>query len=144
MAMVCVIIPGVWAGMGAASLIYLAALKTVPEDLYDAIAIDGGGILAKVRYVMVPTLRGLILINFVGAFIGGFHAMQNIFVMTGGGPMNATWTLGIEIWANAFLYLKFGYATAMAWILGVGLIYFTMVQLRVLKRMEFTTAGDKA
>jgi ABC-type sugar transport system permease subunit len=144
MAMVCVIIPTVWAGMGAASLIYLAALKTVPEDLYEAIALDGGGIGHKIRYVMYPAIRGLIMINFVGAFIGGFHAMQNIFVMTGGGPMNATKVIGIEIWENAFLYLRFGYATAMAWILGVGLIYFTMVQLRVLKRMEFTTAGDTA
>ncbi|MDP2990393.1 MAG: extracellular solute-binding protein, partial [Kiritimatiellota bacterium] len=83
LAMVCVILPGVWAGMGAASLIYLAGLKTVPEDLYEAVALDGGGLYYKIRHIMYPALRGLILINFIGSFIGGFHAMQNIFVMTG-------------------------------------------------------------
>ncbi len=140
LAMLCVVIPGVWAGAGPASLIYLAALKTVPEDLYESIAIDGGSFLHKIRHVMFPAIKALIMINFIGAFIGSFHAMQNVFVMTGGGPANSTMVLGIHIWANAFLYLRFGYATAMAWVLGSALIGFTVVQLRVLKRVEFKTA----
>ena len=135
--MLCVIIPGVWAGAGPGSLIYLAALKTVPEDLYEAIAVDGGHFLHKLRNVTYPALRPLILINFIGAFIGSFHAMSNVFVMTGGGPANSTMVLGIHIWANAFLYLRFGYATAMAWVLGSVLIGFTVMQLRILKRVEF-------
>jgi ABC-type sugar transport system permease subunit/ABC-type glycerol-3-phosphate transport system substrate-binding protein len=139
-AMLCVIIPGVWAGAGPGSLIYLAALKTVPEDLYESIAIDGGTFVHKIRHVMYPALKPLIMINFIGAFIGSFHAMQNVFVMTGGGPANSTMVLGIHIWSNAFLYLRFGYATAMAWVLGSILIGFTVMQLRILKKVEFRAA----
>ena len=71
-------------------------------------------------------------------------AMQNIFVMTGGGPARATHTIGMEIFFNAYLFLNFGYATAVAWILGSLLIGFTLYQLRILKRMEFTAAGTAA
>ena len=141
-AMVCVVLPGVWAGAGPGCLIYLAALKTVPEDLYESIALDGGNFFHKIRHVMFPAIRALIMINFIGAFIGAFHAMQNVFVMTGGGPANSTMVMGIHIWANAFLYLRFGYATAMAWVLGSTLIGFTVVQLRILKRVEFKTANQ--
>ncbi len=140
LAMLCVVIPGVWAGAGPGSLIYLAALKTVPEDLYEAIAVDGGNFWHKMWYIMFPSLKPLIMINFIGAFIGSFHAMQNVFVMTGGGPANSTMVLGIHIWTNAFLYLRFGYATAMAWVLGSVLIGFTILQLRILKRVEFRAA----
>jgi len=140
LAMLCVVIPGVWAGAGPGSLIYLAALKTVPEDLYEAIAVDGGTFWHKMWYIMFPSLKPLIMINFIGAFIGSFHAMQNVFVMTGGGPANSTMVLGIHIWTNAFLYLRFGYATAMAWVLGSVLIGFTILQLRILKRVEFRAA----
>jgi ABC-type sugar transport system permease subunit/ABC-type glycerol-3-phosphate transport system substrate-binding protein len=139
-AMFCVIVPGIWAGAGPGSLIYLAALKTVPEDLYESVSIDGGTIFHKIAHVMFPALKPLIMINFIGAFIGSFHAMQNVFVMTGGGPANSTMVLGIHIWSNAFLFLRFGYATAMAWVLGSILIGFTVMQLRILKKVEFRAA----
>ncbi len=141
LAMICVVIPGVWAGAGPGSIIYLAALKTVPEELYEAAEIDGAGPFAKIRLVTLPYLKGLILINFFGAFIGSFHATQNIFVMTMGGPEKATNTLSLEIFFNAFLYLKFGYATAMAWIMGTMLIGFTLYQLRIFQRLTFTAGA---
>ena len=90
LAMICIIIPGVWASAGAGSLVYQAALTSVPSDLYEAAEVDGAGIINRIRHITVPTLKPLIIINFVGVFIGAFHAMQNIFVMTGGGPFNAT------------------------------------------------------
>ncbi len=142
LAMGCVIAPGVWGGMGSAALIYLAALKSVPDDLYEAAEIDGAGMRRKLWNVTLPTLKPLIVINFVGATIGAFHAMGNILVMTGGGPANATMTLGLAIWYQAFTYLNFGYATAMAWILGTLLIGFTVYQLRILREVEFRRAGE--
>jgi multiple sugar transport system permease protein len=144
LAMLCVIVPAIWAGAGPGSLIYQAALKSVPESQYEAADIDGAGILRKTWNVTLPTIKPLIIINFVGAFIGAFHAMQNIFVMTGGGPARATYTLGMEIFFNAYLFLNFGYATAVAWILGSLLIGFTMYQLRILKDIQFTAAGSVA
>lgn len=144
LAMFCIVFTGVWAGAGPGCLIYLAALKGVSEEQYEAAEIDGAGLLHKIRFITFPNLSALIIINFVGAFIGSFQAMQNIFVMTGGGPQEATYTIGIDIWYNAFMYLKFGYATAMAWILGSLLIGFTVYQLRILKKVEFKAQGSSA
>jgi multiple sugar transport system permease protein len=139
--MLCIIIPGIWAGAGPGSIIYLAALKSIPEDMYEAADVDGAGIWTKIRHIVFPSLKPLIIINFVGAFIGAFKAMENVFVMTGGGPNYATHVMGLDIWHNAFLYLKFGFATAEAWIMGSMLIGFTMYQLRILKDLRFSTAG---
>jgi ABC-type sugar transport system permease subunit len=94
-----------------------------------------------VWHITVPSLKPLIIINFVGVFIGSFKVMENIFIMTGGGPLNATHTISLEIWYNAFMYLRFGYATAAAWIMGSMLIGFTMYQLRILKHVRFSTSG---
>lgn len=139
-AMLAVVLPAMWAGMGIGSLIYLAALKSIPEELYEAAEIDGCGIRRKLWYVTLPSLKPLILINFVGAFIGTFQGMGNILVMTGGGPQESTTVLGLAVWMNAFVYLDFGLATAMAWVLGILLIGFTLWQLRILRRVEFRRA----
>jgi len=141
LAMLCVVLPIIWAHVGPGCIIYLAALKGIPEDVYEAADLDGAGIWHKVRNITVPYLRPLIIINFVGAFISAFRSFDFIFVMTGGGPMYATHVAGLEIWYNAFLYLKFGYAVAMAWLLGSLLVGFTVFQLRILSRLQFKTAG---
>jgi multiple sugar transport system permease protein len=141
MAMLCVILPGIWAGAGPGSLIYLAALKNIPTELYEAGAIEGSSFWQRIWNVTIPSLKPLIIINFVGAFIGAFHAMENILVMTGGGPAHATQTIGMEIFYSAFVFLKFGYATAMAWVLGALLIGFTFYQLRIIKQLKFGATG---
>jgi multiple sugar transport system permease protein len=143
LAMLCIIIPVIWAGAGPGSIIYLAALKSIPEEMYEAADVDGAGIWTKIRHVVFPMLKPLIIINFVGAFIGSAKAMENVFVMTGGGPNYATHVMGLEIWYNAFMYLKFGFATAEAWILGALLIGFTMYQLRILRELRFSAAGSQ-
>lgn len=142
LAMPSVIIPGIWAGTGAGCLIYLAALKGIPHDHYEAADVDGAGALTKFWNVTVPGIKALILINFVGAFIGAFQASQNIFVMTAGGPANKTMTIGLDIWYNSFLFLRFGYATAQAWVLGALLIGFTLMQLQILNKVEFKKAAE--
>lgn len=139
-AMISVIVPGIWAGAGAGCLIYLAALKTVSEDMYEVAEVEGAGILKKIWYVTLPILKPLIIINFVGAFIGAFRGMGDIFVMTGGGPGEETMVLSLVIWYRAFASLQFGIATSMAWILGIMLIGFTVWQLQILKKVEFKRA----
>lgn len=140
LAMLCIIVPGVWGGVGMGSLIYLAAMKSIPEEHYEAADLDGAGIWKKFRHITYPGLKALIIINFVGAFVGAFRGIENIFAMTGGGPGISTRTIAIDIWSNAFLYLKFGYATAEGWILGLFLIGFTVYQLRVLGKVRFRAA----
>ena len=137
-AMLAVVLPAVWASAGPGSIIYLAALQSVPDEMYEAADLDGAGVWTKVRVLTLPTLKPLMLINLLGATIGAFQASQNIFVQTGGGPAYATHTLGLEIFYNAFLFLKFGYATAAAWVMGAMLVGFTLFQLRLTRSLSFT------
>ncbi len=140
LAMFAVVLPGIWAGAGPGSILYLAALKNISPERYEAADIDGASWVQKIRFITLPGLKPLILINLLGVFIAGFKAMENIFVLTQGGPLNATRTIGLEIWQNAFMFLKFGYATAAAWVMGSILVGFTLVQIRTLLKMRFTTA----
>ncbi|MHB9023317.1 MAG: extracellular solute-binding protein [Armatimonadota bacterium] len=139
-AMLSVILPSVWAGAGPGSILYLAALKTIPDDIYEAADLDGAGVLAKIRYVTLPYLTPLIMMNFIGSFIGSFQMMGNIFIMTGGGPDYATHVTALEIWTNAYANLRYGVATAQAWMLGSILIGFAVVQMRLLNKLNWRRA----
>lgn len=142
MAMLCIIIPGIWASTGPGCIIYLAALKSVPDELYEAAEIDGAGHWHKIFYIVLPRLKYLIVIQFVAAVISAFKGGEEmILVMTGGGPLDATTILSLEIFFRTFVELNFGLGTAMAWIIGALLIAFTAYQLKLLSRAEFKAAG---
>ena len=138
-AMMSCVIPMIWAGMGPGCLIYLAALKSIPDDLYEAADIDGATFIDKILFIVFPMMKPLLIINFIGVFIASWNAEANILAMTGGAAN--TEVAGLHIFYKAFIFLKFGPATAMAWMLGFMLIGFTMYQLRMLSRLEFRTAG---
>lgn len=140
LAMLSCIIPGIWAGAGPGCLIYLAALKTIPEEQFEAAEIDGASFLQKTTKIVLPGLRALIFINFVGAVAAAFHGATNILIMTGGGPNGITEVISLKIFYEAFARLRFGPATAMAWMLGSILVGFTVIQLKRLSQMEFKTA----
>ena len=131
------VIPAIWAGAGPGCLIYLAALKTIPEEQFEAAELDGAGFIDKTRLIIYPALKPLITMTFLGAVTGAFQSSQNILIMTGGGPNGSTEVAALHIFYEAFMFLNFGPATAMAWILGAMLIGFTLLQLRRLNRMEF-------
>ncbi len=139
-AMLSCVIPLVWAGMGPGCLIYLAALKGIPDDYYEAADMDGATFIDKILFVIFPMLKPLLIINFVGAFIHAWYGAEgNILVMTGGSAN--TEVAGLHIWFKAFTFLQFGPAAAMAWMLGFMLIGFTVYQLRILARVEFRATG---
>jgi multiple sugar transport system permease protein len=141
-AMVACILPMLWAGMGPGCLIYLAAMKGIPSDYFEAADIDGATFIDKLLFIVFPMLKVLLIINFIGAFIGSWYSSaDNILAMTGGGAN--TETAALHIWFTAFTYLKFGPAAAMAWMLGFILIGFTVHQLRILSKVEFKTAGKQ-
>lgn len=147
MALFFCVLPTIWAGMGPGCLIYLAALKGVPDDLYEAADIDGAGAVQKAWHIAIPSIRALIAINFIGASIGCMQSGSGfILAMTGGGPYTpygATEVVGLHIFWEAFGYLRFGAATAMAWVLGSMLIGFTILQMQKLSRIEFKAAGGQ-
>jgi len=132
-----VIVPVVWMAIGPGSIIYLAALQQIPAEYYEAADVDGAGFFAKLRAIVIPYLKPLLIINFVGACVGAMKSFEPILVMTGGGPAGTTKVLGLELWQTAFMYLRYGYATAMGWILASLLIGFTMFQLRYLSKVQF-------
>ena len=115
-------------------------MKTVPDDLYEAAAIDGGGFFARLFHVMLPTIKPLLMIQLIFVLIGAFQSADNVLVMTGGGPDGATNVIGLEIFTNAYVYMRFGIAVAIAWILGFLLIGLTMFQMRRISNMSFSTA----
>jgi multiple sugar transport system permease protein len=142
LAMICCVIPTVWASMGMASLIYLAALHSIPPDLYEAADIDGAGFRQKLLKITIPSLLPLVIINFVGTFISTFQNMGNIFLLTFGGPGEATTVIGLKIWIEAYNNLRFSMATSMAWVLGSLLIGLTYVQIQFLKKVEYKRASE--
>jgi multiple sugar transport system permease protein len=147
-ALFCCLLPTIWAGMGPGCLIYLAALKTVPDDIYEAADIDGAGTRAKIAHIALPSIKTLVGINFVGAVIASIRGAGGfVLAMTGGGPYRqaggATEVIGLKIFYTTFGTLQFGTAAAMAWVLGAMLIGFTVIQLQKLSRTEFRTAAGK-
>ena len=137
LAMLSCVIPGIWATAGPGCLIYLAALKTIPQEQFEASEIDGAGFLQKTVHIVFPGLRSLIFINFIGAVAAAFHGATNILIMTGGGPNGVTEVASLKIFYEAFTRLRFGPATAMAWIIGSMLVGLTILQLKRLSQMEF-------
>jgi len=138
-ALVSCIIPMLWAGMGPGCLIYLAALKGIPDDYYEAADIDGANTMDKLLFIVFPMMKALIVINFIGVFIHSWYSSADaVLALTGGGA--DTEVAGLHIWYKAFTYLNFGEATAMAWLLGFMLIGFTVYQLQMLSKIEFRTA----
>jgi len=140
-AMLCCVIPTIWAGIGPGCLIYLAALKGIPPDLYEAADLDGCSFFQKIRYVVFPSIKSLIVIQFIGAFIAATQSTQMILVMTYGRAN--TEVAGLHIFKEAYTSLRFGTAICMAWMLGVTLLVFTTYQLKMLSRVEFKSAASQ-
>ncbi len=134
----CVIFVGVWGGMGGGMLIYLAALKSIPEELYEAAEIDGAGWRSRFMNITMSYLRPLLIINFIGAVIGAFQSSGNILALAGNFP--ATYTFAVHLWFEAFGLGNFGVATALSWLMASILVFFTLWQLNILRKVEFRKA----
>ncbi len=134
-----IVFVGIWGGMGPGMLIYLAALKSVPEELYEAAELDGAGWWSRFSQITLSYLRPLLVINFVGAVIGAFQASGNILALSGNFP--ATYTFAVHIWFEAFGLGQFGVGTALSWVMAALLVGFTVWQLRILRDVEFRKAA---
>jgi multiple sugar transport system permease protein len=124
-------------GVGGALPIYLAGLRGIPKELYDAAVIDGAGRWASLRYVTLPLLSPVIFFVLITGFIGGFQVFTPAFVATAGGPSNSTMFFVLYLYNNAFQFFKMGYASAMAWLLFVIVLVFTLLQFAFAGRFVF-------
>ncbi|SFX78895.1 sugar ABC transporter permease (plasmid) [Streptomyces atratus] len=125
-----------WHYTGYNAVILLARLQTIPKELYDAASVDGAGAWQSFRHVTLPGLRPAILLATVLSTIGTLQIFDEPYILTRGGPDNATLTIGVYLYQNAFTYFDFGYASAIAYVLAVLIGVLGLIQFRVL--------GDKS
>lgn len=111
-----IILMDLW-GVGGAIVLYLAALQGVPVSLQEAAALDGAGPLKRLVHVTLPAISPVIFFNLIMGVVGTFQYFTQTWVMTRGGPDNATLFYALHLYRNAFEYFKMGTACAMAWIL---------------------------
>ena len=125
-----VVVTSIWQGFGFETVVFLAALQSIPRTFYEAASIDGAGRWAKFRWVTLPALRPTILFVYVIGIIGSFQTYDQIFVMTNGGPIQATRTIVFDL-VDRFNRLDLGGASAVAYILVVFLAILSYLQLRI-------------
>jgi multiple sugar transport system permease protein len=123
----------VWQGFGFETVIFLAALQSVPRELHDAASVDGAGAVRRFWHVTLPALRPTLLFVFVYGIIGGFQVFDQIFVMTGGGPLGSTTTV-VSYLVDRFHELDLGTASAASYVLAVILAVLSYFQLRIYRR----------
>jgi multiple sugar transport system permease protein len=119
-----------WWTIGGQMVIYLAGLKGIPEVLYEAVEIDGGGAIAKFINVTIPMLSPVILFNLVLGFIGAFQIFEGPLVLTNGGPNKATLTYMLNLYRQAFEFGNLGYASALAMVLFLIILVLTLLIIR--------------
>ena len=123
--------------VGVPMVIYLAALQGLPQDLYEAADIDGAGEVPKFRSISLPLLSPVIFFNLVIGIISNIQTFAEPYVMTNGGPDNATLFLGLHLYQSAFHFLKMGYASAMAWIMFLIIFVLTIIQFKLAGRWVY-------
>lgn len=130
------ILINMWA-QGSAMVIFLAALQDVPRSLYEAATVDGANAWHRFWHVTIPMCSPVILFNLIMSFIGSFQTFTLPWLLTGGGPNRATEFYALHLYRNAFSYLRMGKACALAWILFVIIVTFTVILFKVSGRLVY-------
>jgi multiple sugar transport system permease protein len=123
--MIAFVIMSLW-GVGGSMIVYLSGLQSIPTELYEASSIDGANAIQRFFKITIPMLTPTIFFNLVTGLIGAFQIFANAYIMTGGGPQYRTYFFGLNIYFTAFSSLRFGMASATAWILFVIIIVLTI------------------
>lgn len=127
------IIMGLWAA-GGGMIIWLAGLKEIPESLYEAARIDGANRVQQFTQITLPLLSPYIFFNFLMGMIGVFQTFESAYVMTDGGPADATLFYAYKLFNESFRYLNMGVASAMAWVLFIVVLGITLLQMWLSKK----------
>lgn len=142
-AMAVVVLLKVWQ-FGSAMLIFLAALKEIPQDLYEASAMDGSGKIRTFFTITIPLITPTIFFNLVMQLVNAFQEFNGPFLITGNGPLNSTYLTSMFIYDYAFKYFNMGYASAASWILFLIIVLVTMVLFGTQRFwVYYSDEGDK-
>jgi len=133
LALPAVIVVGLWKNVGFTMVILIAALQEVPESLVEAAALDGAGAWGRFRNVTLPAIRQPLLFASIIAVIASLQIFDQVYVMTGGGPLFHTETLVTYIYNLGFQQYRSGYASAVAWVLFFLIMLISVLQLRIFR-----------
>jgi multiple sugar transport system permease protein len=137
-AMPSLVLQATWANAGATVIIYLAALTGIRAELYDAAEVDGAGLWRKIWHVTLPQMRHILLITLILQIIATFQVFTEPYLMTSGGPQNATTTILLQIYDYAFRFGDYGAATALSLLLAVFLAVLSAVYFRLTRSWSTT------
>ncbi|MFN3979048.1 MAG: carbohydrate ABC transporter permease [Caldilinea sp.] len=135
-AMPALIIMSLWS-IGASMIIFLAGLQGIPQELYEAAEVDGSGGWHSLWRITVPLMTPTIFFNLVMSLVAAFQAFNNAFIMTNGGPNNATLLYMLHLYNNAFRYFRMGYASALAVVLFIIVFGLTLFVYRSSRRWVY-------
>jgi multiple sugar transport system permease protein len=136
------VILSLW-GTGGSMIIFLAGLQGIPDIYYEAAEIDGAGRWAKLRHITLPLMSPVIFFNFVLGFINSFQIFTLAYLVTNGGPENATLFLVLYIYRTAFRSQNMGYAAALSWLLFLILMVLSFIVFKYLgSRIYYENPGD--
>ena len=127
---------GIWKGVGWAMVIFLAALQTIPKELYEAAAIDGASSWRRLISITLPLMRPTLVFTLVMLMIGGFNVFISVYLITNGGPLQRTEVILSYMYHQAFDFLEFGYGAALCFVLAVVIVTISFLQIRFLRRPE--------
>jgi len=125
------VLMSLWTIGGGRMLVFLAALQNVPQELYEAVELDGGGWWGKFRHITVPMISPVLFLWLVLEIIFSFQVFTEAYVMTKGGPLNSTLFYNLYLYYKAFDDFDMGYASALAWLLLLLALLITLVQFRL-------------
>jgi len=135
------IIMGLWSA-GGSMVIYLAQMQDIPTTLYESAEIDGANWFKKTIYITLPLMTPSIFFNFIMGIIGGFQVFTIAYIMTSGGPAQSTYYYAYYMFDKMIADQQMGMASAMAWILLVIVLFFTVIALRLNKYVVYL--GDES
>ncbi|MGP4027769.1 carbohydrate ABC transporter permease [Actinomadura sp. 3N407] len=130
-ALISLVLVSTWMNLGSGTLIYLAALQTIPGELYEAAELDGAGLFRRIRHITIPQTKLILLVMLLLQIIATMQVFIEPFLLTGGGPEDATVTVVYLMYQYAFNFTNFGGGGALGLMLMLVLIVFSAVYLRV-------------
>lgn len=123
------VLMSIWS-VGAGAIIYLAGLQGIPSELYEAAEVDGARGLQRLIYITLPLMTPVLFFQLVVGIINALQVFTQAFIMTAGGPNNATMFVILYLYQNAFVYQRMGYASALAWVLFTLILLLTILIYR--------------
>ncbi len=124
----------VWRNTGYYSIFIIAGLQSIPQNLYEAAMVDGARRWDCIKKITLPLLRPMILYVIITSSIWAFQLFDEPWVLTSGGPANATLTLAMYLYKNSFKYFNLGYGAAISYVLTLIMIVFSFIQMRIFRR----------